>query len=173
MGCSVSAASAGSGATSARLALAALVLGGCASALPGEVAHEGRALDLEACLRADGACVKTGAVASSEALFAGAHAVSLTGPAEIRLPLLRVLGGERLRWLAFGLYAYDPTTGRTGGKFTVQVDGQPPIAAEPNIGFVRVEVDMNDLRPAPGAQVTLRAEQGRFDFVYAVGRWDE
>lgn len=146
---------------------------GCASALPGEVAHEAKGLDLDACLRNEPSCVKTGSVGGTEAIFEGAHAVSMVAPASIRLPLLRTSGGTRLRWLALGLRSYASNSTLQGGRLTVTIDGRDPVTVAPNPGFARVEVDMGELQPAADARVTIAATDGQVQLIYAVGRWDE
>lgn len=170
--------------SASRLALPlTLFLVGCGSDPPGAVAHEAQALDFTACLRGDASCITSGEVHPSEAMFAGEHDLQAYGkdkPATISLPLLRVTGGKKLRWLAFGVrvagieIAKDeqgkPIFGPIG--MTVTIDGFAPIVVEPNWGFTRVEVDTRGVEPAPNARVTLSV-MGQFDFVYSAGRWDE
>lgn len=152
-----------------------LLLAGCGSPRPGAVDVEGEAIDLQACIRGDASCVKSGDVGPTEAFFSGGHELSLTGragvPSSISLPLERVDGGSKLRWLALGINAQD--VDGTGRFFTVTVDGHDPIRVEPSWGFSRIEVDMQGLKPAAGARVTITADAGRLVLIYAAGRWDE
>lgn len=176
MGCSVSA--------SRWLPFVAL-LAGCGTTAPGAVDVEGAALDLDACIRGDASCVKTGDVGASETFFAGDHDLSLVGrpgaPSSISLPLQRVDGGNKLRWLALGVYAENTRVGTAANGdpivsarfFTVSVDGLDPIRVTPTYGYSRIEVDTHGLKPAAGARVKITADEGKLVLIYAAGRWDE
>lgn len=159
------------------LCLLAFALAGCSSPGPGAVHTEARAIDLEACLRNDPSCRKTGPVSRSEALFEGDHAVMLLPPGSISLPLERAAGGSRLRWLALGMLALplNDAEGKPGKmKLVVTVDGTKAVIVQPReLGWKRFEVDMRGITPAPDARVTLTAIEGRFDLIYTSGRWDE
>lgn len=151
-----------------------LLLAGCGSPPPGAVDVESEAIDLAACLRNAPTCVKSGDVGPTKAFFTGDRELSLTGrpgaPSSITLPLERVDGGTKLRWLALGIYAQDVAV--AGRLFTVTVDGHDPIHVEPSWGFSRIEIDMQSLQPAAGARVTITAEKGQLVLIYASGRWD-
>jgi hypothetical protein len=153
------------------LVLAALALGGCSSTpAPGTVAIEATAVDFEACVRGDASCRKTGAVSTSEAFIPGEHAIAMSGPASISLPLMRADRASHLHFIAIGMRAINETAGR---KMIVTLDGVAPITVEPNYGWTRVEVDTQGIDPAADARVTITAVEGRFDLVYNSGRWDE
>lgn len=158
-----------------------LVLAGCSSPGPGSVDAEGRALDLNACLRNEPACLKTGTVGVSADIFPADDAVMLIAPASISLPLERVADAKHLRWLALGMLALpldpDPNHNNFGMKLAVTVDGAPTITyvvpAIKLLGWKRVELDMKGFEPPPGARVTITAVEGRFDLLYSAGRWGE
>ncbi|MBI2393892.1 MAG: hypothetical protein HYV09_30250 [Deltaproteobacteria bacterium] len=58
-----------------------------------------------------------------------------------------------------------------GRKLEVTIEGSPPVIVEPGRTWMRVEISTGDVEPPTNARVTVRALEGRFHLVYAVGRW--
>lgn len=152
-------------------ALAALSNAACGATPILEIDQEFEAIDLESCKQGAAPCVRSGDVGTEQSLLpGGANELLLPALSSVDAPLNVPSSEGRFAYLALGLLNREA---KVVGTLEVSIvgDDATKVVIAPPPGFTRVEIDMRELKPKPGARLKLRCVTGSFDVTYAIGRW--
>jgi hypothetical protein len=153
-------------------ACVALASAGCSATPILKIDQEMQAIDLDACVAGVAPCVRTGAVSAFMSLEPGsARELLIPEGAAVDAPLSTPAGPSRFAYLALGLL----NGAKEGTTSTLEVSIVGDDATRSTItlpaGFSRVEIDMREWAPTPGARLKLRTATGTVIVTYAIGRW--
>lgn len=131
---------------------------------PGTVDEESIALDVGACATGGEGCVAKG-TNRVELLAPGVDsAISIPEGASISGPLRRPFDGK-LTWLALA------TRSSGTSKLQIQIGDGAPTIIRPAGGYSRIEIEMSNIAPAKGVNITVTGVSGTVDVAWIVGRW--
>lgn len=153
-------------------ACAALAITSCGATPILKIDQEIPAIDLDACVAGVAPCVRTGAVSAFMSIEPGsARELLIPEGAAVDAPLATPAAESRFGYLAIGLL----NGAKEGVTTTIEVsivgDAATKSTITPPSGFSRVEIDMREWAPTPGARLKLRTATGTVIVTYAVGRW--
>jgi hypothetical protein len=131
---------------------------------PGTVDEESIALDVGACATGGAGCVAKGTKPVELLEPGNESAISIPAGASISGPLQRPFDGK-LTWLALG------TRSDGAAKLQIQIGDAAPINVRPAYGYSRIEVQMPNVAPPKGVNLTVTGVSGTLDLAWIVGRW--
>jgi hypothetical protein len=151
-------------------ASAALASASCSATPILKIDQEFEAIDLASCVAGVDPCVRTGGVTVVQSLLPGdAHELELPAPSSVDAPLRQPAADQRrFAYLALGL---NNVSGAGTLEISIVGDDSTKVVIAPPASFTRVEIDMREITPKPGARLKLRCVTGTIDVTYAIGRW--
>ncbi len=156
--------------------VAALAGTSCSATPILKVDEELPVIDLESCVAGTPPCVRQGTVVPFSILLPdGQHELALLPGGSIEGPLNQPSKPGRLAYLALGLNVDAPPPGSsdvTALEVSIVGDDTSKVIVQPSPGLRRIELDMREYAPKPGARLRLRCVSGgALYFTYAIGRW--
>lgn len=149
--------------------LASLAFVACSATPILKIDHEMEAIDLASCAAGVAPCVRTGNVGTEEGILPGGkNEVLIEADASIDAPLAQPATEARFAYLALGLF--NRATNTTLEVSIVGDDSTKVVIAPPK-DFARLELDMREYAPKPGARLKIKCVTGSLDVAYAIGRW--